>query len=197
MTWPCWQCDPWQPCDFDTLVNSFCPRGSAALVPSLTVGSTWSNTATTYSQFGAGTDTIANSSFFQGQVVVGTNSIGSTAWKLGSSVFNSINAGSSINLQSGILGFNSYITTSSGVNNLSAAAYASAIGNYFIAPGSYLSANTNGTLSDNDSALVIGGNANSTVTTNSIYGTGASSNLWGTQRFRTGLAFKPSKAQVQ
>ena len=164
---------------------------SLSALPSLTIGSNWGNTSTTFTALNQGTDTLKDSAFIEGMVVIGNNTTpNTTVYKLGSSVYNSINAASSVNIRGGILGFNSHISTVGASNFLSTSGLTST-GNYFIAPGSYLSSVSSGSLSDVNETLVIGGNS-------AIGGSlpGQYTTIWGTQKFRTGLAFKPTTSQV-
>ena len=141
------------------------PSGSSvsiSVIPSIIVGSSWSNsTAITFTRFNVGLDSsiTGNSIFFQGQLSSARNpALTTDLYNFGPSDLNSINVFSSINMQQGMIGFNTH--KQSGVATLAGTQSTEAGGNWFIAPGSWLNTNISAiTITDLDNALIIGGNS--------------------------------------
>jgi hypothetical protein len=136
--------------------------------PGIIVGNTWSNsTSITFNNPGGSLEPgiIGNSIFFEGQLSSARN-IGTptSLLTLGTSAFNSINVYSSINIQQGMIGFNSY--KPGGTSKLASMGSTDAGGNWYIGPGSWLHQYipAPGTTDNLINSLVIGGNtANSTT----------------------------------
>jgi len=141
--------------------------------PGIIVGNTWSNsTSITFNNPGGSTDPgiIGNSIFLEGQLSSARNiSTPTQLVTLGTSAFNSINVYSSINMQQGMIGFNSY--KPGGTGKLASMGSTDAGGNWYIGPGSWLHQYipATGTTDNLVNSLVIGGNTTNNTTQDSTY----------------------------
>lgn len=162
-------------------------------IPSLVVGSSWSTNASITSS--SASEAIGNSSFFEGQVSIGTTESSGAPVKLGNASQNSISTKSSLAIQSGLVGFNTFIDSLS--NNLAAAITSATQGNYFISPGTFLSAGgfagAGAAISDLNGALVIAGSNTLSTTLGSPLTT---STIFTGLLYNPGIAYKSTTRQV-
>lgn len=162
-------------------------------IPSFVVGSSWSvNSSITSSN---ATETIGNSSFFEGQISIGTTTTSGNPAKLGNAAHNSLSAKSSVVIQNGLVGFNTFINASS--NALAAAFSDATMGNYFISPGKFLSSTgisgSGSATTDLDGSIVLAGPDSNVTTLGSVYST---SSIFTNLRYNPGLAFKSTTRQI-
>lgn len=130
-------------------------------IPGIIVGNTWAaSNLITFSSISSSTESFLrdNSIFFQGQLSSARNIANpNQLYSLGTSTLNSINVYSSVNIQQGIVGFNTFKSQQTG--GLLSAGSTEAGGNWFIGQGSWLNTNIASINdSDIDNSLIIGGN---------------------------------------
>jgi hypothetical protein len=168
-------------------------NNSITSIPSLVVGSSWSTNVSITSS--SSSEAIGNSSFFEGQVSIGTTESSGAPVKLGNASQNSISTKSSLAIQSGLVGFNTFIDSLS--NNLAAAITSATQGNYFISPGTFLSgggfAGSGAAISDLNGALVIAG---SNVLSTTLGSPITASTIFTGLLYNPGIAYKSTTRQV-
>ena len=137
-------------------------------VAGIIVGDSWSrNSSITFTKAGSTeVGIIDNSIFVQSQINIGATGASATELvSFGTSTYNSLNTKSSVNIKEGVLAFNSFKPTSSGMRSMGSSL---SEGNYLFGPGTFIRAQLGSpNNSDIDGSLVIVSNTvnNSTFNT--------------------------------